>query len=320
MTFVASVIFAVFSIASLQGGGAAAVSASPEQRPTVFVVMAEKRAEYELALTGMREIFQGEVEDFDLARDPERVQAFITRVTTYQPDLIVTFGSPAYRIIRARAGSVPVMFSMVAYPHKLCAAHEEPWGIALEVDSGSVATYLAALSRDEIPAGSRCRVGVIYNPELSSGMIERLILAGPELGIEFVTCAVHSKKESLRSIEDLVRKVDLFFLIPDPLMAGGKVFDRLRLECFRHHRPIVGFSRQYLSMGCAACIGPDYRSIGRSTGEEANAFLENPGTARSGIVYPSRAETMIDRDVATRLQFKIPEDLESRLPPWLKLE
>jgi putative ABC transport system substrate-binding protein len=269
--------------------------------PRVAVVMSESREEYGLAMKGLKESLKIPVDEYDFRNDPERTAAVFKAIERSKPDLVIAFGSSAYETVKLNVQDLPVMFSMVADLEQYRVTGEIPFGVSLRTDPLVEMQYVKEL------VGPGRRIGLIYDPKLSGKLVEHLKVAAAAQGLSLDALPAKAEKDACNAIEELKDRVDLFFLIPDPVTAGAVVFDKLRLECARRSKPIIGFSRKQLAKDVLAVLSSDYHAIGLLTGEIALEFL-NQGTGKA-IHYPRKAVICINVKVAERLKIKIPKGI-----------
>jgi ABC-type uncharacterized transport system substrate-binding protein len=267
----------------------------------VAVVMNERRPEYVTAVKGMEASLQDRVEVYDLKNQENKASKALATLRERKPDLIIALGASAYQAVKSQEWDIPVMFSMVAYPDTYTKGGEMPFGISLHLDPYMEMKFIRDL------CGESVKVGIIYNPEISRKMVERRITSAKVFKIEVIAHPAADEKTALEAVDKLKDEVDIFLLIPDPVMVNEKVFDRLKLEGFRRNKPIIGFSEDNLSENCLAYVRPDFEALGRLTGEKA-AYLIKMDKA-SGIIYPREFKVGISRKVAERLDFKIPKTI-----------
>lgn len=271
--------------------------ASDKTPHRVAVVMSESRKEYDLALKGLKESLDIPVDEYDFRNEPDRISAVIKALDRSKPDLVIAFGSSAYKTVKQQIRDLPVMFSMVAYHELYGEKGEIPFGVSLRTDP------LAEMKSIMELVGPGKRIGLIFDPGLSGKLVEHLNVAAVSQGLVLDAVPAKTEKEACDAIDKLKDRADLFFLIPDPVMASVMIFDRLRLECARRSKPIIGFSRKQLDKDVLAVLSSDYHAIGRLTGEKALEFIER-GTGKA-LYYPKKAVICINAKVAERLKIKI---------------
>lgn len=282
-------------------GSLGAPAEAPRPKPQVTVVVSDWKEEYGEALKGLRETLDAEVRVYDFKRSNERIPLVMGEIQRREPDLIITFGTSSYKIVKKRAGEIPLMFSMVSFPEKCIGENETSFGISLQPDPRAGMDFVRRAW------GKHTRIGMIYDPRLSDDLVARQIRAAKEAGLLVKALPVKDDKESYRAINELKDWIDLFFLMPDSAIANKRVFDHLKLECFRRKKPMIACSRVYLARDCVASVGPDFEAIGRLTGEKAAEFLEKGRVP--GVVYAEKAEICVNLKAAKRLEVDFPRSL-----------
>ncbi|MBU0755254.1 MAG: hypothetical protein KJ645_08950 [Planctomycetes bacterium] len=293
-------IIAFLMISALTGGPPALGIGSGPSR--IAIVVSEMRDEYKIAIKGIEQTIEADSRVFDFEKSNERIPVVMNDMEAYDPDLIIALGSSAFKILKKRVSNTPLMFSLVAYPEQYYEPGEKPFGVSLQTDP-----YLEMKFIREF-WGEGVRVGIIYNPRISSTLVERHHKAAEANKLKLVALGADDEKDSYDAIERLKKEVDLFLLIPDPAMALGKVFERLRLESFRRNIPIIGFSNKYIEKDCLTALQPDYEALGALTGQAVSDYL-NRGRA-SGVQYAKKASITINKAMAERLHFSPPKGMD----------
>ena len=278
--------------------------AGPRSEPfRVAVVLSDEREEYRVALNELKRVLDARITEHSFHGDAKRIPVVIDTLRKESPDLVVAFGSAAFKTLKGRLGDIPVMFSMVVWPRVYCKKDEVPFGVSLLADPEDEAAFLLEL------LGRGARVGIIHKPAYSGTHVEALALAGKARGLKMRIEAA-SRDTVYKAIDRIKNDVDAIFLLPDPIIAKGKALDYLRLECFRRRIPIVACSRSYLDRDCVASVMPDYGAIGRLVGEKAEAFLVTG--VPLGVLHARKVQIGIHQGVAKRLSLKIPESIRKR--------
>lgn len=221
----------------------------------------------------------------------------------WDPDLIIAFGSFAYKIMKAKTKDVPVMYSMVICPQAYCEENETPFGVSLLADPEEEMRFVKELF------GAKTRVGVIYNPKYFRDHVNLMVKTGKTMGLD-VKAINTTEKGVYEAIDRIKDQMDVYFLIPDPVIAKGKPFERLRLECFRRTIPIIGCSRIWLQKDCAVALSADYKAIGRLTGIKAANFLKTG--VRQGAIYEKKTEICLNEKMVEKLKLTLPKSIRDR--------
>ena len=121
---------------------------------------------------------------------------------------------------------------------------------------------------------SRLRVALIHRP--SHGLPDAAALARiRHLGYELrvVDCAGPEKLLSVFS--SLKGSTDFVIAEPDPDLYNNATIKPLVLASLQQRLPILGFSATFVRAGALAGVYPDFKDLGRQTGELLVRLLEN---------------------------------------------
>ncbi len=213
------------------------------------------------------------------------------------PDLqlIIAVGSRAAAEIGSRRPSVPMVSTMVLHgPELEGSAH-------VDLDL-SLATQLSAM---RVLWPHHSRVGIIRNPARSRYSADALESQARKEGFLPVVVDCDGPGHLLKAVAEIKGKADFLLCFPDPDLYNAVTIKPLVLASLEARLPVVGFSPAFVRAGAAAGIFPDYRDIGRQTGEMALQRLR--GGEWADNESPRKLQVAVNQRVARLLgiEFRI---------------
>ncbi len=195
----------------------------------------------------------------------------LTRALTARDvQAVVAIGSFALAAVNLRRPSAPVIATMVL--------HGGPEGGGARVELEIPLAAQLDVMRSLWPG--RSRLGIVRNPARSRSTADALVLQARKQGFTAVVLDCDSPASLLKAVAGSRGKVDFLLCLPDPDLYNAVTIKPLVLASLEARLPIVGFSPGFVRAGAAAGIYPDYREIGRQTGEMVLRRLrgENQGS------------------------------------------
>lgn len=201
--------------------------------------------------------------------------------------MVIAIGSEALVAVRAHNAGVPVIASMVMHP-------ADPGGLRGRVDLAlPVGTWLAEV---KLLLPQRRRVGIIRSRAHASQPAAEVEAAARQQGYTAVVVDCDGPADLLQALAALKGRVDLVLCPPDADLYNSVTIKPLILASLEHRLPIVGFSAAFVRAGAVAGVYPDYREIGRQTGELAWRILRGEdGNHEEG---PRKVNAAINQRVA----------------------
>lgn len=241
------------------------------------------------------------------------VEALLNR----QPKVIVAVGTDAARALHQRYAKLPpdrqppVAFLMVLDP--------VAEGFIESPDrSGTRFAGVALIVRpqrqfrlllDIAPNGKR--IGVVYNPNdtTSRRLIEQAREDAQRLGLELIAAEAHAIEALPRALATLEKRIDAFWLIPDPVCAAPNGFEQIEAFCRQQKLPLLAFAEPHVRRGAVAGIGVDFVDQGVVAAELVDQLLQGADPATMPLLTPRRLRTYYNLATARALGLTIPDTL-----------
>jgi putative ABC transport system substrate-binding protein len=228
------------------------------------------------------------------------------------PQLLITLGTDATRIVAAEKLGIPTLFGMILDPVSLgiVKSLESPGGnftgTTLLVSPGK---QLDALLQ-AVPTVRH--IGVLYTDQDSTSLalLKDARQDGDRLKVEITAIAVKPAQTTQQALAELNGKVDALWLIPDPASTGQQPMTDT-LEFARQHRlPVLGASSATVRAGALLALSANLTDLGDATADMAGHLLdgtEKPAEMR--VRAPRLTLLSINLDVARSLGIKAPDTM-----------
>ena len=255
-----------------------------------------------------------EIKVVSLNGSPEADGKLVRLQIEKRPDLIVTLGTDATRLVAEQKTNIPVLFSMVLDPVSL--------GVVKSLDApGGVFTGTTLMVRpgkqfdallQSCPMARR--IGVLYSDgdPTSAAYLKEAQEDAKRLGIEIRPIAVRAYKASKDALNGFADGVDALWLIADPASTGlQEMKDTLDFARVRR-LPVLGASSATVRAGALAALSANLADLGDETAEMAIPLLEGTDApAKMRVRGPRRTQLTINLDVARLLKIALPDALLS---------
>jgi len=239
--------------------------AAPLRAMDVAFVSGALAQEYEEALAAFKkESITGDVLEVDLGGKSAFSQATLKRLKEDPPRVFVAVGSGGVRAVLAAGIDAPLVYAYVPDVGSLSIAKlSRSAGISVSPDPVIQAKVVAGI-------GVRIkRVGWIYS-EPSESLRKPLeeALAARHLGLE--ARKVASLTEIPTATREVLDKVDILLIEPDPLFARAETIKFLSKTAIQKRKLVLSYSLRHLAAGALMVLAPDSESVG-----SAMALLSN---------------------------------------------
>lgn len=277
-------------------------------------VRGEKREVYRALVGGLEDGLEAlgngdEVRVLSFERNKDLIEPRIAEAAALEPGVVLALGSSSLRILLARRSQLgaPLAFMGVLHPEVYLGGAGDVPGTALEVDG----RIQVALVRRYLPGTER--IGVIHHPTESAVLVGQLREGARLHGGEIVARTADAVAEAVRLVDELERlRVDVFLLVPDRLLVGDTLYQRMRQASVRRDIPIVTPSRRHLLDDALLSIEIDYARVGRDTAEVVDRLLDGDSPEEIGVVRQTVPFLGFNERIARALGLAISPELLRR--------
>jgi putative ABC transport system substrate-binding protein len=287
-----------------------AVTAAPARAgspPRVVVVRANASEPYEVALRALEAALAPDVAVEVATFDPDSADG-AARAAALQADVLVPLGTRPTSLLLEATRDIPIVFAMVLNPvnsglvASIAAPGGRVTGAALDVPPESQLEALRSL------VGAR-RVGVLFDPAKTGGVVRDARAAAARVGIELVGIEVTEPAALERALRGIDDSIEALWSVADPTVLGRGAVEQLLLHTLEERIPYMGISEQYVRAGALAAIATSYAENGRLAADRVRRVLagESPGSIAVGL--PKEIEVVWNPRTARRLEIELPTAL-----------
>ncbi len=244
--------------------------------------------------------------------DINTAASIATKFKSDNVDVMVGIGTPIAVALVNTEKNIPIVFSAITDPVSA--------GLVENLDSGYNNVTGAV---DTIPIKSQInefrkiypfkKLGFIYTSSESNSvsMAEATKEVCDSIGIELIIATISNASEVKQAAESLIGRVDAFYTVNDnSLMAG---LNALTSTAIQYKIPVFGADTTSAKEGGSLYVmGFDYYNLGRATGNIIIEILKGKNPKEIpvfSLTNPNDYETLVDLDIAKKLNINIPKDL-----------
>ncbi len=284
---------------------------------TVVAVLSRDVAPYREALRGFEEVLKGSGRAYrvsEIAMDTTRLDedGLVAKLRDRHPDLILTVGSTATRVIVERVHDIPVVFSLVLPSsgngtlEGLMQSRENVTGASMEIP---YETQFAKL-KEVLPFAKR--LGVLYDPQVTGPIVDSAAQTARGMGLELVSIPVSTASEVIAGAETLAGQVDVIWSVADSTVFSPQGLRQMLLVTLRKRVPFVGLSPSFVKAGALLAFSVDYEDVGRQSGESAMRILSGEEPAKIPMTVPRSVSLSVNMNTAKQIQVRIQDDIKDK--------
>lgn len=227
-----------------------------------------------------------------------------------RPDLIVAVGSEAFRAVLALGVNTPVLATLItrhSYDKILAeSGRGRPRGTTGAIVLDQPPARLGAFIRHLLPGYQR--VGLLSSDETRNQLpVLRQSLAGLFIDNEDVS----GDPALLGAINTLLPRVNLLLALPDSTIYKRENVKSILVTTFRHQRPVIAFSKAFVTAGALAAI---YSTPAQLARQSVDLLLAMPAgwVALPAVQVPGQFAISINSYVAQSLNLDLPDEASLR--------
>ncbi len=250
----------------------------------VAVVLSGSAAELRSALEGFRDNLPGQkIKVYNLEGAAGEQEPFFESLAKGRPSLVFTVGPEASVAARRYVDDVPVVFAM--------ARHAPPETNLKSGNMTGVSNWLSPermLSLLKIFLPDLGKVGAIFNPANTGGLVREAAAKCAEAGIELLRSRVDSEEDVGRAFRPFRVGIDLFWLFPDPTINTPKAVREVLKFTLRNKVPMIVHNSLYVRAGALLSVEPDSRGMGEQAAELAKRIIAGESPSSIEIEHPKK--------------------------------
>ena len=280
---------------------------------TVAVVSSDSLTSTKRTVSGARSAIKAERESVEfiyvqLSASGENITTQLDSIESAHPDLIMTVGTAATRVVRERFPTTPIVFSSVMYPviSGFAKSIETPGnnmtGASLDIPVDIQYRYFRQIIPD------LKRIGVLYTGN-TAPLIEPAQQVAQQMGLELYAVEVTTHKDLPRALDSLCRIVDGLWSVADQNLFDPQSTKYILLNSLRQGIPFMGFSRYVVESGALFALDFDYKAIGRQAGALVLKVLDGTPPGQIPVTTPDIIWFHYNEKTALHVNVNMPSDL-----------
>ena len=275
----------------------------------VFVVKSKEISSYALALDGFKSIVSEKIIEFDLKGDLDegsKIAKIInkSKKSLKGPIAVFTIGILATKVMQNDITETPVIFCMVINPIKNgCISAENFGGVSIDISPYTALSNLKKVIPDVK------NVGVIFDSKNSSNIIREAEKVALSLNLNLIEKEIGSEKEVPDALEELIKRINVLWLIPDSTVLNRKSFRYISTTVMENKLPVMACSSQLVKMGLPFSFHSDEFKMGRQAGILCQKVLNGEITENIPVESPQDVNLAINLITMEKFGVKISEEL-----------
>jgi len=279
----------------------------------IAIVKTGEFSSYLRAVKGAKHVIiqSGEEVEFIEYTIPEELpekNTVLKEIKAKRPDLILTIGSKSTELVSEYIKDIPIVFSAVLNPvvSGLVSSMNFPQanltGAALDVP------LKIQLEKFKLIVPHLKSVGVVYTSE-TEPLVQEAQAISKELGIDLVAEVIESEKEIPSVLGKLENEVDGVWAVADPLIFTPQSTQFILLFTLRKGLPLMGLTPSFVQAGALFTLAPDYKDVGRQSGEMALEIISGKEPKHIPVSMPRMIYLYLNLKTAQQINLGIPQDL-----------
>jgi putative ABC transport system substrate-binding protein len=269
----------------------------------VAVIKSQDLLPYDQAVAGFRSVSRANITEYDMKEDDNTGAGIIEQIHQLKPDAVLAVGVKAAVLAKKQISDIPLVYCVVIDPEKYGLEEGNITGILLEVPINSQFKVFKAA----VPTLKR--IGVLYDPAKTAGLIRKAQKEADRLGLELVAVEVRSLKEVSARIRSLLPQVQGLWMVPDSTVITADSFRLILLATYEKNIPFMAFSESFVKTGALLSLSPDYFQIGKQASKLVDRVIERGIQNRGKAISPETARLTINVKTAKILGFEIPTEV-----------
>lgn len=197
--------------------------------------------------------------EYDLAGQKNEEEHLKDIIRQENPNVIYCIGTKAYALARNYAPDKKLLFSAAINWRRLDIT-EKTYGVANELSP----MQEISLFRYFFPAAKK--IGLLYNGKYSLEYVDAIRKDASSLGVELIGREIDNAGEIGGALDELLPKIELFWIISDPVVLASKEsMDQIFQSARQHKKPVYAYSNIFIKYGAVLSVSADMATIGRQS-------------------------------------------------------
>jgi putative tryptophan/tyrosine transport system substrate-binding protein len=214
---------------------------------------------------------------------------------------IYCIGTKAYALARDAAKGKKLLFSAAINWRKLNIG-ADTYGIANELAPSQEMSLL----RYFFPSVKK--IGLLYADKFSREYVDNVKQESAKLGLEIVAQAIESEDQISGSLDGLFNKIDIFWIISDPIVLNNKeAVQKIFETAAQYKKPVYAYSDVFVEQGAVLAISADVATIGRQSANFV-MMIDNRKLPAGTVQIPAGSTVTLNKCVVDGLQLNFNKD------------
>ena len=236
----------------------------------IVAVQSQRLQPYDQALNGFKAICNRHITRFVISEMPGG--DIVEKIYTEDPALVVAIGNEALATVK-EITTIPIVYVMVHNPRAILSGQPNITGVSMNIP------VQEQLSKITLALPDVKRIGIIYDPLRTGGLVDKIKEAARLYGVTVVARAVSSSPQVPSELLDMKGEIDSYWMLPDLTVVNRMNVEFLFVYSLENSLPVIAFSDKYVATGATLSIGIDAFDIGSQAGGIAENILA-PGALR----------------------------------------
>ena len=272
---------------------------------------------YDAFMQGMREL--GYVEGKNLAIEWrfaegkfERLPALATELVQMNVEVIVVGGTPETQAAQRSTSTIPIIMTSISDPvgSGFAKSLARPGGniTGLSLMSPDISPKMLELLKTMLPKLSRFAILVNPSNPSAAAILEGVLAAARQFGIKAVIVKARTTEEIEQAFTIMAReRVDACISLADPFFSSQR--QKIVELAAKHRLPAMYGQREYVESGGLMSYSANFADLYRRAAIYVDKILKGAKPDDLPIEQPTRIHFAINRNTATALKLKIPQEL-----------
>jgi putative ABC transport system substrate-binding protein len=242
----------------------------------------------------------------------DRLPALMAEVIGRNPDVLVTYGTPAAIAAKKATSTVPIVVAVMGNPvgtelvQSLARPGGNLTGLSLGWGEGIGGKFLELL-QETVPRLKT--IAIIANPEnpVDRNLTTELKAVAPARRLKLQIIEVRDSEALDRAFEQAGRQAQAVVVIPDPLFLVH--LQRITALARRHRLPSMYGLRDFADAGGLMAYGPDRAVMFRRAADYVDKILKGTKPADLPIEQPTQYVFVVNLKTAKALGITVPESI-----------
>lgn len=270
------------------------LTVSPASADEITILKSGDVAYYNQAVQAFRETLPSNttITEYNLEGNLVRGREIATSLRAAPPALVLAVGLKAALAAKLELVDTPVVFCLVLNPESHGLPAPNMTGILMRVPPAAQLASIQSL------APHARRIGLLYDPSRSGGLIVESERAARKLGLKLIPVPVENPSDVPGALRRVLPTIDLFWLLQDHTIITEDSIDFIVQATLEAKVPMFGFSPTLVQQGALGALVISARDIGRQTGHLATAILQGGSPSRHPPQDPEQPQLALNLNSA----------------------